>query len=224
MLAIFPAGDRDFYSIKSTGAGNIEVSAKSPEGISLQVALVDPEGKQISDWAYLPATLGIPEKGEYCLVVIDDFDDGSSDEPVDLRIRSGVIESPVPEPDAEAEDEQAADAAPTQAEDEQAADAAPTQAREEQAVELVQCPRCKGTGKMRRPVRCEECGGRGTIAVDCPMCGGTGKRKVGHREMPCPRCQGSGKIKRPCPACHGKRFIMVDMPCPACKGTGQIRQ
>src|SRR5690606_21929456 len=61
---------------------------------------------------------------------------------------------------------------------------------------------------LRRPGRCQRCGGRGESGASgpCPTCKGTGRvrRSAG---MPfagaCPTCNGTGRAAEPCPECDG---------------------
>jgi molecular chaperone DnaJ len=83
------------------------------------------------------------------------------------------------------------------------------------------------TVKVRRRVKCRECGGTGcrpgTSPAACPMCGGRGHRVQAQGpfriQTTCPSCGGSGStIPSPCAACRGEGFavetreISVDIP------------
>ena len=62
-----------------------------------------------------------------------------------------------------------------------------------------ECARCHGTGATPGP------------AVQCPTCKGTGKvnRQMGSMRFsgPCPECGGTGRRKQPCPACGGRGTV-----------------
>jgi molecular chaperone DnaJ len=70
--------------------------------------------------------------------------------------------------------------------------------------------------RLTRMVRCENCGGRGTLQTGggqaCPACGGTGRTNVQSGAMRfatvCRACGGTGKAQGPeCPACHGMGLV-----------------
>ncbi len=57
-----------------------------------------------------------------------------------------------------------------------------------------QCPTCKGTGAVGKPMECPECHGTGQVQ----QTGGRMKFNI-----QCPRCGGSGKVQNNCPTCDG---------------------
>ncbi len=81
--------------------------------------------------------------------------------------------------------------------------------------------------KVKKKVKCPECGGSGGERETCPTCHGTGQvyRTMQsffgtiHQATTCPTCHGTGYvIKKPCPVCHGtglvdgEEIITVDIP------------
>lgn len=71
----------------------------------------------------------------------------------------------------------------------------------------VDCPECKGTGKVAPA--CEACDGAGR----CAICEGTGA----FEGAACPACEG----KKGCPDCEGKEPA-APRACANCAGTGKI--
>ena len=81
--------------------------------------------------------------------------------------------------------------------------------------------------KVKKKVKCDECGGTGGTYETCPTCKGSGYvyQRVQsfwgeiHRTSACPTCGGTGKVlKEACPVCHGtgvvdgEEIITVDIP------------
>jgi molecular chaperone DnaJ len=76
------------------------------------------------------------------------------------------------------------------------------------------------TVRLRRRVRCGECGGSGAPpgghTLSCSQCDGTGEIKVVQRVLwgqvirtePCRRCKGEG--------------VLIEDPCPRCRGEGRV--
>jgi molecular chaperone DnaJ len=61
-----------------------------------------------------------------------------------------------------------------------------------------QCPTCKGTGAVGKPMECPECHGTGQVQ----QTGGRMKFNI-----QCPRCGGSGKVQNNCPTCDGAGVV-----------------
>jgi molecular chaperone DnaJ len=61
-----------------------------------------------------------------------------------------------------------------------------------------QCPTCKGTGAVGKPMECPECHGTGQVQ----QTGGRMKFNI-----QCPRCGGSGKVQNTCPTCDGAGVV-----------------
>jgi molecular chaperone DnaJ len=66
-----------------------------------------------------------------------------------------------------------------------------------------QCPTCKGTGAVGKPMECPECHGTGHVT----QTGGRMKFNV-----QCPRCGGSGKVQNACPKCDGAGVLTRHEP------------
>jgi len=66
-----------------------------------------------------------------------------------------------------------------------------------------QCPTCKGTGAVGKPMECPECKGTGQVT----QTGGRMKFNI-----QCPRCGGSGKVQNSCPTCDGAGVVTRHEP------------
>jgi molecular chaperone DnaJ len=66
-----------------------------------------------------------------------------------------------------------------------------------------QCPTCKGTGAVGKPMECPECHGTGQVQ----QTGGRMKFNI-----QCPRCGGSGKVQSTCATCDGAGVITRHEP------------
>jgi molecular chaperone DnaJ len=66
-----------------------------------------------------------------------------------------------------------------------------------------QCPTCKGTGAVGKPMECPECHGTGQVQ----QTGGRMKFNI-----QCPRCGGSGKVQNACPTCDGAGVVTRHEP------------
>ena len=66
-----------------------------------------------------------------------------------------------------------------------------------------QCPTCKGSGAVGKPMECPECHGTGQVQ----QTGGRMKFNI-----QCPRCGGSGKVQNNCPTCEGAGVITRHEP------------
>jgi molecular chaperone DnaJ len=66
-----------------------------------------------------------------------------------------------------------------------------------------QCPTCKGSGAVGKPMECPECQGSGQVQ----QTGGRMKFNI-----QCPRCGGSGKVQNNCPTCGGAGVITRQEP------------
>ncbi len=92
-LAIFPAGDRDYYKVKTTDAQNLKFLAKGfsddvvPE---IKLMVLDENNpnalKEASAWKRLPADFEVEANKEYFVLLHDDFDDAGSSEAFQLII------------------------------------------------------------------------------------------------------------------------------------------
>lgn len=61
-----------------------------------------------------------------------------------------------------------------------------------------QCPTCKGTGAVGKPMECPECHGTGKVTQTA------GRMKFG---TPCPRCGGAGRVQSACQTCDGAGVV-----------------
>jgi len=91
-LAIFPAGDRDYYKIKTTDAKNLKFMAKGFSEIVPEIKLMvidenNPNAlREASAWKRLPAGFEVEANKEYFVLLHDDFDDAGSPEAFQLII------------------------------------------------------------------------------------------------------------------------------------------
>jgi molecular chaperone DnaJ len=78
------------------------------------------------------------------------------------------------------------------------------------------------TIKIKKLVRCEECGGtgarKGSVAKPCPSCGGSGEIHTQSRSL-----FGTFVSVQTCPTCSGEGKMVSD-PCPKCDSSGRIRE
>ena len=66
-----------------------------------------------------------------------------------------------------------------------------------------QCPTCKGSGAVGKPMECPECHGSGHVQQT------SGRMKF---NIQCPRCGGSGKVQNNCPTCDGAGVVTRHEP------------
>lgn len=84
-LAIFPAGDRDYYKVKTADAQNLKFLAKGfsndiiPEIKLMVLDENNPDAlKEASAWKRLPADFEVEANKEYFVLLHDDYDDAGS--------------------------------------------------------------------------------------------------------------------------------------------------
>ena len=117
------------------------------------------------------------------------------------------------------------EAAPSRSEGEPGASARVEDVGNGSGGSFLDCPTCRGEGK----VVCPRCRGEGEVlrkkGVNCAQCGGQGQitLRLNGRTVPCPGCRGTGKVEREvldeCPRCKGRGRIT----CEDCEGSGRRR-
>jgi hypothetical protein len=91
-LAIYPAGDRDFYKLKITDAATVRFLANGYTGIVPEARLYvldpkDPEKLQpVGDWQQLPASFPVKPGTEYFAALHDQDDDNISTQAFTLTV------------------------------------------------------------------------------------------------------------------------------------------
>ena len=83
---------------------------------------------------------------------------------------------------------------------------------------IKECSYCNGTGI----IECPQCKGSGKIVTStyCKFCDGTGKKYQNGIIINCPYCQnGTIETNTICSACNGTGYIK----CPVCSGSGIIK-
>jgi len=87
--AIFPKGDEDYFTLTPDSKLTIRLAAQHPDNIKPEVKLYvieDFEEKAIGSWEKLPTQLQLERDRKYYFVLVDDYNDEYSMEPVTLRI------------------------------------------------------------------------------------------------------------------------------------------
>ncbi|MDZ7718809.1 MAG: hypothetical protein U5K72_08345 [Balneolaceae bacterium] len=89
---IYPNGDHDYFKVQVDKQGYLVARAnKVPEDLNLRVKYLTydewtDETEQLRDFGELPYGLFIAEAGEYYLQLIDDWDDASSQDPIQWKV------------------------------------------------------------------------------------------------------------------------------------------
>jgi hypothetical protein len=90
---VYPKGDVDWLKVKIGGQGYLVLKTNNvPEGINPEASCfifdewADPKVKEIRGWKKFPNACVIPDSGEYCIKLHDDYDDAASETPYDLKI------------------------------------------------------------------------------------------------------------------------------------------
>ena len=92
-IAVYPAEDQDWLKVKVEKQGYLTIKSKNvPEGITPEVKYfvfdewADPKVKTIRSWKRMPDACFVSKTGDYFLLFHDDYDDGASETPYDLKI------------------------------------------------------------------------------------------------------------------------------------------
>lgn len=92
-IAVFPAGDNDWFKVKADTAGIIKLMSKSiPGSIDLVAEFyqydewASPKVNKLSDILSIPCGFAVPEAGEYYFRIKDRWNKKSTQELIDIRI------------------------------------------------------------------------------------------------------------------------------------------
>ncbi len=78
----------------------------------------------------------------------------------------------------------------------------------EERVRKLECPTCRGNGKL------VDAGGTVKFGYRCPVCDGRGHREISSKGTVCSECKGMGNVER------GSGARQLSQRCPICDGSG----
>lgn len=87
--AIFPLGDRDYFTLTPESDATLRIAAKHPKDLQLEIQLyeeVDFEQKPVGKWKALPTQIDVAANQKYYILLHNRYDNAYSREPVTFSV------------------------------------------------------------------------------------------------------------------------------------------